>query len=172
MIRRLAALAVLCGIAGLALATRLALQPLPDRLDEPGGELVRAEVLDRHGQRLSRSYANRWNLHDRVALHEVPALLRDAFVVAEDRRFYEHGGVDWRARAAALWQNLRAGEVVSGGSTLTMQLARMADPAPRTLPAKLREAVRALQLERRFSKRGRGWGGNALLGGRSLGFER
>jgi penicillin-binding protein 1C len=93
----------------------------------------------------------RWRLP--VTLDELPPELTAALVAVEDQRFYRHPGVDPAAILRAAWQNLRAGRVVSGGSTLTMQLARMAEPAPRTLASKLREAVRALQLERRFSKR-------------------
>ncbi len=105
--------------AALIVATLSSMRPLPDRLDLPPGEVWRAEVVDRRGQRLSVTYENRWNLHDRVELHGVPALLRDAVVEAEDRRFFAHDGVDWRARGAALRQNLRAGRVVRGASTIS-----------------------------------------------------
>ncbi len=93
----------------------------------------------------------RWRLP--VTLDRLPPELPAAVVAIEDRRFWRHPGVDPLAAARAAWQNLRAGRVVSGASTLPMQLARMAEPAPRTLGAKLDEAVRALRLERRFSKR-------------------
>jgi len=76
-----------------------------------------------------------------------------ATLAAEDRRFYEHPGVDVRALARALWQDARAGRAVSGGSTITQQLARALEPRPRTLAGKLAEAWRALKLERRASKR-------------------
>ena len=62
------------------------------------------------------TYENRWNFHDRVALHEVPALMRADFIEAEDQRFLSHSGVDWIARAHAAWQNLRAGRVVRGAA--------------------------------------------------------
>ncbi len=110
-------------------------------------------VLDAEGRplRLFLPADERWRLP--VSLDELPPDLPAAVIATEDARFYRHPGVDPLAILRASWQNLRAGQVVSGGSTLTMQLARMADPARRTLPAKLREAARALQLERRFSKR-------------------
>ncbi|MGH7858315.1 MAG: transglycosylase domain-containing protein [Candidatus Binatia bacterium] len=73
-------------------------------------------------------------------------------VVAEDRWFPLHPGVNPLSIARAVWMNLRGGRVVSGGSTIPMQIARMAEPRARTARAKLLEAFRALQLERRFSK--------------------
>jgi len=75
-----------------------------------------------------------------------------ATLAAEDRRFHHHAGIDALAVARAGWRNLRAGRIVSGGSTLTQQLAGMLWPEPRMLSGKLREAVRALRLERRLSK--------------------
>ena len=73
----------------------------------------------------------RWRLP--LPLAEMGADLPRAVVASEDRRFGRHPGVDVLAVARAAWQNLTSGRVVSGASTLPMQLARMADPAPRTL---------------------------------------
>ncbi len=87
-----------------------------------------------------------------LAAQDIPPLLRAAALAAEDRRFYRHPGVDPLALARAAWRNLRAGRVVEGGSTLTMQVARLERPARRNLAAKLREAARACWLEARLSK--------------------
>jgi len=87
-----------------------------------------------------------------LAPAEIPPLVAAAALAAEDRRFLHHPGVDPLALGAALWQNLRAGRVVRGGSTLTMQVARQERPARRTLAAKLRETARALWLETRLTK--------------------
>ena len=87
-----------------------------------------------------------------LAPGEVPPLLRAAALAAEDRRFYLHPGVDPLALVRALVQDLAAGRVVSGGSTITMQLARLMRPAPRTLGNKLREMALALALEARYGK--------------------
>ena len=76
-------------------------------------------------------------------------------VAYEDGRFYEHDGVDLRAlvRAGAQW--LVRGHVVSGGSTLPMQVARLIEPRPeRTIAAKLRQIARALEIERAVGKSG------------------
>ena len=75
-----------------------------------------------------------------------------AIVAAEDRRFWEHGGVDPLAIARAAGQNLLAGRRISGASTLSTQVIRMAEPRRRTLATKFVEAFRAMQLERRRSK--------------------
>ena len=81
-----------------------------------------------------------------------PAYVR-ALLRLEDKRFWHHAGVDPLAVLRAAWLDLRRGRAVSGASTLTMQLARVLEPRPRTFRAKLIEAFRALQLELRLSKR-------------------
>lgn len=78
--------------------------------------------------------------------HTVSPFLRQLLVTVEDRHFGETPGVDPGAVLRAAWQWLRAGHIVSGGSTLTMQVAKMLDPHPRTLSAKFLETARALQL--------------------------
>src|SRR5579885_3775381 len=109
----------------LALATLLAQRPLPRTLAPQAGAESLAPVLDRRGERLTASYQSRWNLDDRLALERVPFFLRTAVIEAEDRRFWTHRGVDWRARLSALWQNLRAGRAVRGASTITAQVVRL-----------------------------------------------
>ncbi len=87
-----------------------------------------------------------------VELDAVAPVLLDALRVAEDRRFAEHGGIDFAALLRAAVANLGAGHVVSGASTLTMQLVRIAEPRPRTFVSKLVELLRARQLERQLTK--------------------
>ncbi|WP_290782514.1 penicillin-binding protein 1C, partial [Arenimonas sp.] len=125
---------------------RLFPPPIPDTGD--GG----AVVLAADGTPL-RAFANRdgvWRYPvtlDQVSPHYVQAL-----VTYEDRWFRRHPGINPLAMARAAWQWLRNGRVVSGGSTLTMQVARILDPHSRTPQGKLRQALRALQLEWRYSK--------------------
>ncbi len=88
-----------------------------------------------------------------VRLSELPPELPKALVASEDRRFWSHPGVDLLAIFRAAGANWKAGEVVSGASTIPMQIARMASPRRRTLWAKMIEAVRALQLTAHVSKR-------------------
>ena len=79
-------------------------------------------------------------------------LLHQAILTSEDRWFYYHYGINPVSIATALYDNLKAGEVVRGGSTITMQLARLMEPKARTIPNKLIEMFRALQLEHTYSK--------------------
>jgi penicillin-binding protein 1A len=88
-----------------------------------------------------------------ITLSELPAYVPRAFLAAEDRRFYEHGPVDFQGITRALWANWRAGHTVQGASTLTQQLARTLFLTPQqTLHRKLEEAVIAYRLEGEMSK--------------------
>ncbi len=111
-------------------------------------------VLDRNGK-LLRAYATpegRWRLPATVKDVD-PRFLKLLFAY-EDKRFYEHDGVDPLAMLRAAWQWLSTGHIVSGGSTLTMQVARLLEPrSRRSLEAKLRQIVRALELEHALSKK-------------------
>ncbi len=82
----------------------------------------------------------------------IPSKIEAAVVAAEDRYFAFHPGINPAAVLRALFQNLRAGAIVSGASTITMQLARLLDPKPRTLGNKLVEVVQALRIELRLDK--------------------
>ena len=112
-------------------------------------------VVDRNG-RLLRPFTlpdGRWRLSSTT--HDVDPRYLAMLVGYEDGRFYDHNGVDPRAlfRAGAQW--LARGHVVSGGSTLTMQVARLIEPRPeRTLAAKLRQIARAFEIEREVGKDG------------------
>ncbi len=87
-----------------------------------------------------------------VTLDQVSPYYLQALLTFEDRWFYSHPGVNPLALARATWQDLRAGKILSGGSTLSMQVARLIDPHPRTLAGKLRQVWRTVQLEWHFSK--------------------
>ena len=112
-------------------------------------------VVDRDG-RLLRAFTlpdGRWRLP--VTSTEVDPRYLAMLLAYEDGRFYAHGGVDWRAMARAAAQWMARGHVVSGGSTLTMQVARLIEPRDdRTLSAKLRQMTRAWQIEGRLAKSG------------------
>ncbi|WP_132985431.1 penicillin-binding protein 1C [Luteimonas terricola] len=82
----------------------------------------------------------------------VSPLYVEALLAYEDRWFRRHPGVNPVTLLRAAWQAARSGRIVSGGSTLTMQVARILEPHPRTLPGKLRQMLRALQLEAHLSK--------------------
>ena len=124
--------------------------PFPaERLDSLS---VSPRVTDRTGQVLLQVVGEDDHWRFPVSLEEISPWLIKATIAAEDERFYSHGGVDLVAVGRASLQNLRSQQVVSGASTLTMQLCRMLDPQPRSLTAKLIESVRSLQAERQLSK--------------------
>lgn len=105
---------------------------------------------------------------------KVPEKFAKCIVTYEDKRFWWHPGVDFLSVGRAIRQNARQGEVVSGASTLTMQVIRLSRPdAPRSLPEKLLEAVMATRLELRHSKRKilLLYASNAPFGGNVVGLE-
>ncbi|WP_210497021.1 penicillin-binding protein 1C [Microvirga antarctica] len=110
-------------------------------------------VTDREGH-LLRPFATpegRWRLPVEVA--DVDPRYLSMLKAYEDRRFAQHRGIDPLAIARAAGQWVSRGSIVSGGSTLTMQVARLLEPREeRSLSAKMRQMVRAVQLEHRFSK--------------------
>jgi penicillin-binding protein 1A len=88
-----------------------------------------------------------------VDLRKLPPHVPGAVIAVEDRRFYQHRGVDPRALLRAVMVNLRAGEIAQGGSTITQQVAKNLFLTPdRTLARKVKEALLALKLEQRFTK--------------------
>lgn len=87
-----------------------------------------------------------------VQTHQVSPYYLEALLTYEDRWFYQHPGVNPLALGRAAWQNLSGGRVLSGGSTLSMQVARLLDPHSRTLFGKLRQLWRTAQLEWHLSK--------------------
>src|SRR5258707_2081277 len=115
---------------------------------------VSTTIVDRNGK-LLRAYAmadGRWRLPVNAKTSVDPTYL-DLLLAYEDRRFRAHAGVDPLALGRAALQLLTHGHIVSGGSTITMQLARLIEPRrERSVYAKLRQMVRAVQLERQLSK--------------------
>ncbi|HEK1770490.1 TPA: peptidoglycan glycosyltransferase PbpC [Pseudomonas putida] len=137
---------VLSSVVLLWLADRL--WPLP----MPGDDLARV-VLAEDGTPLWRFADADGVWRYPVSPEEVSPLYLEALLTYEDRWFYDHPGVNPLALARAAWLNLRGGRVVSGGSTLSMQVARLLDPHDRTLAGKLRQLWRTAQLEWHLSKR-------------------
>ncbi|MET0747172.1 MAG: penicillin-binding protein 1C [Rhizobium sp.] len=139
----------------LALAAGFALEVADKAYPPPLAKalVTSAEVLDADGQ-LLRAFATpegRWRLKTTAA--EVDPQFVKMLVAYEDRRFYQHHGVDPVAIGRAALQFLTHGRIVSGASTLSMQVARLIEPRPeRTLGAKLLQLARAIQIERRLSK--------------------
>ncbi|MEO1299480.1 MAG: transglycosylase domain-containing protein, partial [Cyanobacteria bacterium J06636_16] len=87
-----------------------------------------------------------------VSLAQVSPHFRRAILAAEDQRFYQHGAVDWQAVIRSSWQAMQSRRIVSGASTITMQLARMVDPVPRTFSGKVQQVWQAWRLTAGMSK--------------------
>ncbi|WP_119419911.1 penicillin-binding protein 1C [Desertibaculum subflavum] len=133
-------------LVALVAADRL-LPPDLSKLDD-----LSVVVADRRGEPL-RIYLSRDQQYRLpVALEQVDRRYVDLLLAYEDARFATHPGIDPLAVARALRQWADNGRVVSGASTLTMQVARLLEPRPRTFGAKIVESLRALQLEWRYSK--------------------
>ena len=117
-----------------------------------------AWLLDRHGEKLHRLRVNaQVRRGEWIALADMSPALREAMVLSEDKRFYEHSGVDWKAVSAAAWGNL-LNQRTRGASTLSMQLASLIDEGPRSgserknIFGKAGQAFSATQLERTWRK--------------------
>jgi 1A family penicillin-binding protein len=125
---------------------------LPKRAAEPS-----SKIYDREGRLLYEIIDPHGGKHTPIPLTEVPLYLRRATIATEDASFYSNPGLDWWAILRALYINLRGGEVISGGSTITQQTARNMLLSPqerrqRTLLRKLRETILAWRLARTYSK--------------------
>ncbi|HEX8692310.1 MAG TPA: PBP1A family penicillin-binding protein [Longimicrobium sp.] len=133
-----------CGFGGCAPVTEL------EKFEAEGSEL-----LDKDGE----PFGTLATVNRRVVpLDSLPEYLPRAFLAVEDRRFFDHGGVDWKRFFGALFRNVRAGGVEQGASTITMQLARNLFPErldyrSRSLRRKVMEVRIARQIERKFDKR-------------------
>jgi penicillin-binding protein 1C len=143
-------------------------------LPRPLFDTPTATVLeDRHGELLSARIASdgQWRF---PAADSVPVKFSTCVRVFEDRRFWQHPGVDIRSLARATVQNIRAGRIVSGASTLDMQVIRLSrDHPPRTLWQKMLEILLALRLEVAYDKDEimGFWTANAPFGGNVVGLE-
>jgi penicillin-binding protein 1A len=103
----------------------------------------RGEILAKYGDYVA----------DPLTFSQIPTPLIQALIATEDRRFYEHNGIDFLGLIRASFKNLIKGRVVEGGSTISQQLAKMLYLSPKkTYARKIQEAVLAIELERRFSK--------------------
>ena len=140
------------GIGVLLIVTYASLKPLPKNLNEVIEKKAKTTYFDKYGRRMNITYEDEWNEYDQVSLYQIPEFLQQAFVFAEDKRFYDHSGIDWIARFNALKQNLLAGEHVRGASTLSEQVVKMLHPRPRTLWSRWLEGFEARRLEKKIGK--------------------
>jgi 1A family penicillin-binding protein len=130
--------------------------PSPDELYQRRST-PSTRILDRHGQLLYEIIDPHTGRHTPLPLNQIPMECQQATIATEDASFYSNPGVDLIGIIRAAWINLRGGEVLAGGSTITQQLARnlLLDPqerAERTLKRKLRESILAWRIARRYDK--------------------
>ena len=150
----------LCGAAVPAAFAFVEIARLPDLETLRQNALASTVLLDREGAALRYALTPDGRLAPPIELCGTPdgttsgvhPRMVEATIAAEDERFYEHLGVDPVAVLRAAASNLSAGRIVSGASTITMQVARMLRPLPRGFYGKFREAVLALYIETRMSK--------------------
>ena len=114
-------------------------------------------ILDRQGRLIYEIISPQQGMHRPVPLSEIPLALQQAVIATEDASFYENPGIDLRGILRAVWINLRYGQVVSGGSTITQQLARTLFLSPeerarQSVWRKVQEAVLAYYLTRSLGK--------------------
>jgi penicillin-binding protein 1C len=125
--------------------------PLPQALLAPS-RVESLMIEDRHGLPLRGTRAGDGTLAEWVTLERMAPVLPRAFVAMEDRRFYQHHGIDPRAVLRAVRDNLASRRIVSGASTITMQLARLMRPVGRGFVGKLIQSAWALRLEAHLTK--------------------
>ena len=145
------AMTLTASLLGLIVATALCLHTTPN-LVLGAGTTTHAKLVARDHSTLTTTYRNAWNVHDQVALEDISTLLINAVLSAEDRRFYQHSGIDWRARLHAVWQNISARKTLRGASTISEQVVRMLHPRRRTVWARWMEGFEAQRMENQVSK--------------------
>ena len=123
--------------------------PVPVALLKPRAQSL--EFTDRNGATLREARVEERFARE-VLLAEVPVNLVRAMLAAEDKRFFEHRGVDVLSLGRAVWGNVRRARIISGASTITQQLVKIAEPRPRTWRTKFIEAAQALRLEQLWTK--------------------
>lgn len=123
--------------------------PLPEPY---AGKDFAKVVLDDGGRPLRYFSDSEGVWRYQVSISEVSPKYLEALIGYEDRFFYYHPGVNPASLIRSAWQYVKNGRIVSGGSTLTMQVARIIDPHSRTVPGKIKQILRAIQLELKYSK--------------------
>ncbi len=110
-----------------------------------------SQIFDYKGNLITNVYAFENRVY--VPLDKISKIAREAVIAEEDERFYEHGALDYRGIMRAIWQDIRHGRAIQGGSTITQQLARsLFLTQARTIRRKVKEALLAIELEKKFTK--------------------
>jgi len=148
----LAGLVLICGFLLYVFWNLPSLDSLPTSYLTPS-----VRITDRNGRLLYEIIPHEGGRNTVLDIDNIPQCLKDATIAVEDKNFYTNPGVDITGIARALWINIKGGETIAGGSTITQQVARnllmsQNERMERTLRRKLREAVLAWQMTRKLSK--------------------
>jgi len=136
-------------------------KPISTILEDKNGNLLAAKIAD----------DAQWRFPE---MEEVPSKYVECVRIYEDKRFYYHLGFDIFSIARATWQNIKSGNIVSGGSTISMQVIRLSrDNPPRTFTEKIKEILLAFRMELTYSKKKilKLYASNAPYGGNVIGLE-
>ena len=149
-LRRLALVALILLSLHLSASLSLRLVRVPAALRTPPPASL--ELTDRHGRTLREIPHDDLRFAHPTRLEQIPESLIHATLAAEDKRFFHHSGVDSLATLRAAWSLARHRRIFTGGSTITQQLIKIAEPRPRTFATKIIEAAQALRLEQLWTK--------------------
>ena len=137
-------------VAAVLLPTAFWLAPLPERLVN----LKTSQIILFSDHKLMRAFLTedeKWRFP--IQSTDLPKSTLESILCLEDKRFNSHVGVDFASMVRALYQNIKSQRIVSGASTITMQLARLTEPKARTVSSKLIEIFRSFQIELLFNKK-------------------
>jgi len=148
----LAGLAVLIGLMVYIFWDLPSINSLPSNLEAPS-----IRITDRNGRLLYDILPEQGGRHAVLSFENIPQCMKDATIAVEDKNFYSNPGIDLEGILRALWIDVRGGETIAGGSTITQQVARnlllsQNERYERTLRRKLRETILAWELTQKYSK--------------------
>lgn len=126
--------------------------PFPG-LDEFKNRPCSPSLFDRHGNLLHVIPLSDGKRREYRELTDIPDSIQNIFIQSEDKRFFYHHGIDFIAVIRSFYLNIKSGHIVSGASTISMQLARIISPHKRGIAGKLHEGINALRLEAKWSKK-------------------
>ncbi|MCK4233910.1 penicillin-binding protein 1C [candidate division WOR-3 bacterium] len=145
---------IVCGFFVFGLGFRLTPYLFPIKKSDIERESFHSvKFYDRYGNLLQEVLSQNSTRSVEVSIDEISPYFLDAIIASEDKDFYQHKGVDYRAVLRAIYQNLKSKKVVSGASTITLQLARLIKPGERTVMKKVKEAYFAYRLEAGMDKK-------------------
>jgi len=134
---------------GVAMWSAILVMPIPPPLLQPPVQSI--ALVDRNGIALRETRVEE-RFSRELVIDDVPRRVIRAVLAAEDKRFYQHSGIDFLATGRAVANGITHGHITSGASTITQQLVKISERRPRTLWTKLVQAAKAVRLEQSWSK--------------------